>query len=99
MKPGYAPRKERLLDAAERFRAAQEELWLNPAETRGTLLNAESVANIDLTDDSLLGLRNETIACIQALAACNPNPAPLGDWGDAGSIWRVRACSADPWNT
>jgi len=80
--------KQRLVDSAQEFRAAQEALWQQQRLSDSTGSNddsrplvAESVANIDVTDESLLALRNATIRCIQQLAACNPTAAPFEGWG------------------
>jgi hypothetical protein len=83
---GTAELKKTLIDTAAEFRAAQAALWSAKeasSDESSAPLGASSVANIDLTDDSLSALRNQTIVSIEALAACNPTAAPLAGWRTA----------------
>lgn len=72
--------KETLLQKAAEFKAGQQALWQAETETAGAPLGAGSLANIDLTEESLSALRDDVIAAIEALAATNPNPTPLQGW-------------------
>ena len=82
--------KAQLLASCEEFKAAQEAQWAEEAAAgvpdSKTPLQAESIANIDVTGAStkLSSLRNATVDLIDQLAQSNPTPAPFAGFREAG---------------
>ena len=82
--------KAQLLTSCEEFKAAQEAQWAEEAAAgvpdSKTPLQAESIANIDVTGAStkLSSLRNATVDLIDQLAQSNPTPAPFAGFREAG---------------
>jgi hypothetical protein len=75
--------KRQLLASAAAFKAAQEARWEEEKEeAKSSILNAESVANIQ-SDTKCTALREQTIELINQLAAENPSGAPFADWKSA----------------
>ena len=90
--------KAQLLASCEEFKVAQEAQWAEEAAAGvpdpKTPLQAESIANIDVTGAStkLSSLRNATVDLIDQLAQSNPTPAPFDGFREAGGGNKLSGC-------